>query len=130
MPVLSYLHCDAFPGTASRDAPPVMQRPRAEHFFWSKDREILHNVGCDDKPPRHPENPSSASCSDRPWVPGERPRRTPRQRSISPMTMSNEPTMAGTSAIGTPVQISWMTERLEKQLLRALTRHGIEDSHR
>ena len=47
-------------------------------------------------------------------------------RSISPITMSSEPTIAGTSAIRQPRHSSWVTERLQKQLLRARTRQGIE----
>jgi hypothetical protein len=48
-----------------------------------------------------------------------------RQRSISPITMSSEPTMAGTSAIKQPRQSSCVTDRLQKQLLRARARQGI-----
>src|SRR5207244_5658122 len=47
-----------------------------------------------------------------------------RQRSISPMTMSIEPTMAGTSAIRQPRQISLVTLRLQKLDERARTRNG------
>src|SRR5688500_10721404 len=39
------------------------------------------------------------------------------QRSISPMTMSREPTIAGTSAIRQPRQSSLVTDRLQKELL-------------
>ena len=35
-------------------------------------------------------------------------------------------TIAGTSAIKQPRQSSWVTERLEKELDRARTRHGID----
>ena len=45
--------------------------------------------------------------------------------SISPITMSRLPTMAGTSAIRQPRQSSWTTDRLENELDRARTRHGI-----
>ena len=45
-------------------------------------------------------------------------------RSISPITMSSEPTMAGTSASNTPRQRGSVTERLQKQLLLARARIG------
>ncbi len=45
--------------------------------------------------------------------------------SISPITMSSEPTMAGTSAIRQPRQRSAVTDRLQNELLRARTRQGI-----
>ena len=45
-------------------------------------------------------------------------------RSISPMTMSMLPTMAGTSAIRQPRQISLVTLRLQKLDDRARTRSG------
>ncbi len=48
-----------------------------------------------------------------------------RHRSISPMTMSSEPTMAGTSAIRQPRQSSCVTERLQNELERARARQGI-----
>ena len=47
-------------------------------------------------------------------------------RSISPMTMSREPTMAGTSAMRQPRQSSCVTERLQKELERARARQGME----
>jgi hypothetical protein len=47
-------------------------------------------------------------------------------RSISPITMSSEPTIAGTSAIRQPWHSRLVIERLQKQLLRARARHGIE----
>ena len=47
------------------------------------------------------------------------------QRSISPITMSSEPTIAGMSAIRQPRPISLIGERLLKQLLRARARQGI-----
>ena len=40
--------------------------------------------------------------------------------------MSSEPTIAGTSAIRQPRQSSCVTDRLQKQLLRARARHGID----
>lgn len=46
--------------------------------------------------------------------------------SISPITISSEPTIAGTSAIRQPRQISGETDKLQKQLLRARARQGIE----
>src|SRR5207253_4345405 len=46
------------------------------------------------------------------------------QRSISPMTMSMEPTMAGTSAMRQPRQMSFVTLRLQKLDDRARTRNG------
>ena len=50
--------------------------------------------------------------------------RNQRHRSISPMTMSMLPMMAGTSAIRQPLQISLATLRLQKQPDRARTRSG------
>ena len=47
-------------------------------------------------------------------------------RSISPITMSSEPTIAGTSAIRQPRHSSWVTERLQNELLRARARQGID----
>src|SRR4051794_17724048 len=47
-------------------------------------------------------------------------------RSISPMTMSSEPTIAGTSAIRHPRQSALVTDKLQKLLLRALARQGID----
>lgn len=46
-------------------------------------------------------------------------------RSISPITTSNEPTMAGTSAIKQPWHSAFVTDRLQKLLLRARARQGI-----
>ena len=46
------------------------------------------------------------------------------QRSISPMTMSMLPTIAGTSAIRQPWQMALVTLRLEKLDERARTRNG------
>ena len=46
-------------------------------------------------------------------------------RSISPMTTSSEPTMAGTSAMRHPRQRSLVTDRLQNELLRARARQGI-----
>src|SRR5690242_732897 len=47
-------------------------------------------------------------------------------RSISPITISSDPTIAGTSAIKQPRQSSCVTERLQNELLLARTRQGIE----
>jgi hypothetical protein len=49
------------------------------------------------------------------------------QRSISPITMSRDPTTAGTSAIRHPRHSSEVTDRLENELDRARARHGIAD---
>ncbi len=46
-------------------------------------------------------------------------------RSISPITMSSEPTIAGTSAIRQPRHRSCVTDKLQNELLRARTRDGI-----
>lgn len=45
-------------------------------------------------------------------------------RSISPITTSNEPTIAGMSAIKQPRQRAFVTDKLQKLLLRARARHG------
>ena len=50
----------------------------------------------------------------------------PAYRSISPITMSSEPTIAGTSAIKQPRHNSCVTLKFEKQRLRARARHGID----
>ena len=56
---------------------------------------------------------------------GELCRMAGNYRSISPITMSNEPTIAGMSAIRQPRHRSLVTDRLQNELLRARTRHGI-----
>jgi hypothetical protein len=48
-------------------------------------------------------------------------------RSISPMTISNDPTMAGTSAIRHPWHSSVVTDKLQNELLRARARQGIAE---
>lgn len=62
----------------------------------------------------------------RPGLVGREAGRRRRYRSISPITMSSEPTIAGTSASRQPRQSSLVTERLQKQEERARTRHGID----
>ena len=79
----------------------------------SKDREIWHKASVDLQAPQ-------ILFVSRANVLNESP-----QRSISPITMSSEPTMAGTSAIRQPRHISCVTDRLQKQLLRARARQGI-----
>ncbi len=49
-----------------------------------------------------------------------------RYRSISPITMSNDPTIAGTSAIRQLRHSSLVIDRLQNELLRARARQGIE----
>ena len=109
------------------DNPRRVRRPLRERTFVVNDELRMTN---DERSPKSEcQNPGSldslrtldfvtaSSLDIRHWTP---------YLSISPITISNEPTMAGTSASNTPRHNSPVTDKLQKQLLRARVRQGIE----